>query len=316
MANPSSTSRNRYLQTRLEQTLRQATCQTPLVPLVGRFWPLIASIGVHAALATAVVSRGAISKSQTVSRPLARDIWIGDTLEAAEPAAPTPMNEGEPTRESPRAESPTKDSAPRMRPVAEARPAVQRTAEATDSLAQRILAYRPKSGTAESEKDPDVGRIEVDRGKVGGMAGNEDEQAARGFAKAFTRALPAANTGDPIWGQLPLGPAGFVRVSVTVGADGSIDESRIWDKPHKPPSHLARLVDRTLVLLRGGRFALTNRGAGTETLRLDVTLSERPMESGPLALGFETPSVGSPGRAYFQLASGRFVEAKVAIERR
>ena len=58
-----------------------------------------------------------------------------------------------------------------------------------------------------------------------------------------------------------------------------------------------------------------NGGAGTETLRLDVTLSERPKNDGPLALGFEAPSPGNPGRAYFQLASGRFVEAKVAIER-
>jgi hypothetical protein len=147
------------------------------------------------------------------------------------------------------------------------------------------------------------------------MIHDEGDTPARGFARAFTRALPAANTGDPAWGELPLGPVGFVEVSVTVGADGAIEETKIWNKPRKPPSYLARLVDRTLILLRGGRFALTNGGAGTETLRLDVTLSERAVESGPLALGFEAPSPGNPGRAYFQLASGRFVETKVRIER-
>jgi hypothetical protein len=105
-------------------------------------------------------------------------------------------------------------------------------------------------------------------------------------------------------------------VSVTVDADGTIGDSKVLDRPQKPPSHLARLVERTLILLRGGRFALTNGGVGTETLRLDVTLSERPMANGPLALGFEAPAPGNPGRAYFQLATGRFVEAKVTIERK
>jgi hypothetical protein len=240
-----------------------------------------------------------------------RDIWIGDTLEAAEPAAETSTQETTATVAPTNAHAAESEIAPPAKPVAEAHPVARRAPETEESLAQRILAYRPKSRSAEPEKDIDVGH-----GKAGGMANTDKEAPARGFAKAFTRAVPAANTGDPIWGRLPLGPVGFVRVSVTVGADGAIDESKVLDEPQKPPSHLERLVDRTLILLRGGHFALTNGGAGTETLRLDVTLSERPMESGPLALGFEAPSPGSPGRAYFQLSTGRFVEVKVAIERK
>jgi hypothetical protein len=217
-------------------------------------------------------------------------VWIGDTLEAAEPAAQDAPEENAAARAQP--ESPPAASEPvlRTKPLAVARPVVKPTTD-------------PAGGSAV-------------RAKIGGMAGNETEATARGFAKAFTRAVPAANSGDPVWGELPLGPVGSVRVSVTVGADGAIDDSKVLDKPRKPPPHLARFVDRTLILLRGGRFALTNGGAGTETLRVDVTLSERRMDDGPLALGFEAPSPGSPGRAYFQLASGRLVEAKVAVERR
>jgi hypothetical protein len=287
--------------------------------VASRFWPLIASVGFHGALATALVVHGAVAKLPTLSHTSVRDIWIGETLEAAQSDSTSSTEETAPLHESvpdSPAAPPSNEAVPQpkaAKAVAPLRSVVQRTPDSEDSLAQRILAYRPKSVTTE-EKDTEAGHAEVVRGKTGGMAGKEDDQSARGFAKAFTRALPAANTGDPVWADLPLGHAGFVRVSVTVGADGSIDQVMVLDKPRKPPSHLARLVDRTIILLRGGRFALTNGGAGTETLRLDVTLSERPMESGPLALGFETPTAGNPGRAYFQLASGRFIDTKVSIE--
>jgi hypothetical protein len=280
--------------------------------VVGRFWPLIASFGVHAALATAFMTHGAVAKSPPTPRPVARDVWIGDTLEVAEPAARNSPEESTPSPAHPDVQPATSEPVPRAKPVALARSVVRPLPDPEDSLAQRILAYRPKSGGGAAT---DSASGDVVRAKTGGMAGNESETSARGFAKAFARAVPAANNGDPIWGELPLGPVGFVRVSVTVGADGTIDDSKVWDKPRKPPPHLERFVDRTLILLRGGRFALTGGGAGTETLRLDVTLSERRIDNGPLALGFEAPSPGNPGRAYFQLASGRFVEARVAIER-
>jgi hypothetical protein len=282
------------------------------VVLIRRFWPLIASIGAHAVLATALTAHAAVTKTPQSSHPVSRDIWIGETLEAAGPTAESSIREATPPVEPARVHG-TGESTPREKPVVEARPAVQRTRDGDDSLAARILAYRPKSGDATPEKEPHVGGSGA-AGKVGGMAGSVADAPARGFAKAFTRALPAANNGDPIWGQLPLGPVGSVRVTVTVGTDRTIEDGRVLDKPRKPPLHLARLVDRTLIFLRGGRFALTGGGAGTEILRLDVTLSERAKNDGPLALGFEAPTPGNPGRAYFQLAAGRFVEARVVIE--
>ncbi len=115
-----------------------------------------------------------------------------------------------------------------------------------------------------------------------------------------------------MWEHLGLGDAGFVLVTVTIDDDGGIAQERVHDTPVQPPEYLERLVRRTLMLLRGGRFVLTSARSGAQTLRVDVTVSER--ERGPLALGFEAPSVSRPGHAYFQLASGRLVEAKVRIK--
>jgi hypothetical protein len=281
-----------------------------------RSWPIIASIGVHAGIATGLVMSGVASRSTVDRLSPARDIWIGDTLEVAEPAAARQGPETAAPADAPPATVVAPRSAePKERPR-RAEPAKNDHAEtdALDGLAQRILAYEPKHGESEREAQPEASAGATVRGKNGGM--QADGAPSRGFAKAFTRALPAANSADPIWNQLPLGRVGWVRVSVTVDENGAIAESRVWDKPRKPPVHLSRLVDRTLLLLNGGRFALTHAGAGTETLSVDVTLSERPVENGPLALGFEAPAPGSPGRAYFQLATGRLVEANVSVDDR
>jgi hypothetical protein len=287
-----------------------------------RSWPLVVSLGTHVAIAIALVTSGAASKSIEAPHVPARDIWIGDTLEASEIVNEPRQSEQsvEATHSNEKVEPLPPPRPEPIDPAVHVPEAPAKTAPtnvpAQDSLAQRILAYRPRrESDEESRRASGPAPGDRARGTPGGMR-QEAEAAARGFAKAFARALPVANSGDPIWGELPLGRVGFVRVSVTVDADGAIDRSQVWDKPEKPPSHLTRLVDRTLILLRGGHFALTNGGAGTETLRLDVTLSERPRETGPLALGFEAPSPGTPGRAFFQLASGRFLEAKVTIERR
>jgi hypothetical protein len=73
-------------------------------------------------------------------------------------------------------------------------------------------------------------------------------------------------------------------------------------------------VEHTLLALKGGRFVLSGASTGTQTLRIDVTVSSRAVGNGPLELGFEAPRPGRPGRGYFELPSGRFVEAKVSIE--
>jgi len=140
------------------------------------------------------------------------------------------------------------------------------------------------------------------------------------LAPALTRAIPAAVSADPIWSQLPPGVVGAIEVSISIDGEGAVDEVSI---PTEAPEPLQRLAVRTVSLLRAGRFALTRaRGAGRESLRVEVTLSDpsnpepAPAEGAArreLQLGFEAPSAGRPGRGWFTLASGRHFEATVTV---
>lgn len=287
--------------------------------MLGRFpWTLVVSVCAHSVLAAAFAATRSGARVVEQPTPPERDVWIGATLETT--SQPGNASSG-PMPSPPLTSQSAPDTAapppPKAAPArAEAKPKrVERAAreDPLDALAARILAYSPTTSSARrgpTGKDSD----ELHEEARGGMEGRAENTAARGFAKAFTRALPAANSADPIWNALPLGHVGIVRIAVTIDEDGKLSESAVLEQPRKPPVHLARLVERTILLLQGGRFALTKAGKGTETLRVDVTLSERPMEAGPLALGFEPPGSRSPGRAYFQLSTGRFVEATVTIE--
>lgn len=132
--------------------------------------------------------------------------------------------------------------------------------------------------------------------------------------------MPRAMSGDPLWSSLPLGDAGSFRVSLTLDERGRLSEARSLDE--NPPPQLGHLLERTVLLLRGGLFALSlEGGAGAQTLRISVTLSQgTPSDdldvnpSDTTSLGFEPPRPGHPGRGYFTLASGRHVEARVWLE--
>ena len=283
-------------------------------------WPVCASLGVHGALGGVLLISGATSPPRE-AQVIERDIWIGETLEAVENGRDPSERTTGPASLTPPATPPVHGAdvaSPPPKAAVTPPPAGDRqaTLERHESLAARILSYEPGSskamGAADGKEDPPTSAHKTS----GGMDRIEDVAPTRAFAKAFTRALPAANSGDSIWNQLPIGPVGLVRITVTIGEDGTIADSAVSDTPHKPPVHLARLAERTMLLLEGGRFALPKETKGRETLRVDVTLSDHAILDGPLALGFESPTPGNPGRAYFQLASGRVVDAKVTIEGR
>jgi hypothetical protein len=140
------------------------------------------------------------------------------------------------------------------------------------------------------------------------------------LAGAFARALPAAVSADRAWSRLALGEIGTIELSLRVDGSGKIADVRLRE-PDEAPASLRRLADRTVALLRSGRFALSSAaGAGTETLRVEVVLSQRaPIESASarpqdvLQLGHELPLSDRPGRSYFTLASGRHFEATITI---
>lgn len=176
-----------------------------------------------------------------------------------------------------------------------------------DDLAARILSYHPPAPQAEPGSQ--LARPVASTMGAAGAAG-----PPRQLARAFARAIPAANTNDAIWDRLPLGDAGSIVIDITVDDTGTISDTSIHQKPQHPPKYLEQFVSRTLLALEGGRFVLTGASRGTQTIRVDIALSERAVGDGLLELGFETPRPGHPGRGYFQLPSGRFVEARVTIE--
>lgn len=138
--------------------------------------------------------------------------------------------------------------------------------------------------------------------------------------KAFAKAVTAATHKDPVWDELPLGSAGQIRVVIRVNDSGKIEETKLDEKP-APPKPLVTLVERTLLLLKAGRFALKAEGrAGSETLRIEVTLSAVAAEEDyedprhTVAMGFEPPAPGRAGRSYFVHAAGRRFDAKITVE--
>ncbi|MBW2522559.1 MAG: hypothetical protein JRI23_00220, partial [Deltaproteobacteria bacterium] len=109
-------------------------------------------------------------------------------------------------------------------------------------------------------------------------------------------------------------------IAIVVGDDGRIGEISVTSPGPEP---LQRLVTRTSALLRAGRWELSaGPGAGTESLRIEVTLSERngassrasqPSDRTVLELGFEPPAADKPGRGWFTLSSGRHFDAQVTL---
>ena len=143
----------------------------------------------------------------------------------------------------------------------------------------------------------------------------------RDLAKAFTRALPRAASGDPLWSKLPLGSAGSFHVVIRIDAQRRIADAQPDEKALSPV--LKHLLDRTLLMLRAGQFALDRSDlvSGSEKLHVELAISTRaPSDqidvnpSDTIELGFKPPTHDKPGRGYFTLASGRHVEAKVSIQ--
>jgi hypothetical protein len=84
---------------------------------------------------------------------------------------------------------------------------------------------------------------------------------------------------------------------------------------------MVHLLERTLVLLRSGRFAIAGGVVrrGTEVLELTAYLlqeraDDRYGESDQvLRLDYEAPRAGRPGKAALQLGSGRRLEVLVRL---
>jgi len=219
-----------------------------------------------------------------------------DQGEALPPAPPPP------TPSPPAPAGPPEPPAPPLTPPADHAPS---TAPDHAPSTERAAGSAP-AGAEEPGKESSA----AGRGRRYGAAGGR--RGVRDFARAFTRAVPAAVSADAAWAKLPLGVVGRLEITVEVDDNARIVAHHVEPDDLAPP--LRRIIKRTMPLL-AGEFALSAvDGAGSETMRVEVSLSQRePLAE--LVLGHELPSAGRSGRAYFTLASGRHFEATIVLLR-
>lgn len=143
----------------------------------------------------------------------------------------------------------------------------------------------------------------------------------RRLGYAFTRAIPAATPADDAWRELPAGHVGTIRIELEVDDNNHLGAPKPWHaRPGEPapPAVLQRMVERTLLLLRAGQFALSGSNQpGSERLVIDVTLRDETPDpdASPVVVQkiFSGAVPGSPGSAYFRYGTGRAVHFKVTI---
>jgi hypothetical protein len=286
---------------------------------------LVASALMHAAVALAAGFSGQTLARDTrdaLDRP---DRWGGDTFDidglvarpsvaatvSPPPAAPAPA---EPAQADPPPQAPARESPKAVEPRE-----VAAAAEATKARSPPETTEPHSKATAPPESGAPAAPA---AGTSFGASGLEP--GVRNLGKAFTRALPVGARADAAWFRLPSGAAGGARITITIDDHGRIERAEPLpiEVGARVPSHLARLLDRVVLLLRAGRFALDHgdEPSGRETLRVEAELREgaavdefaEPQHT--VDMGFEPPTRARAGKAWFSYASGRRVELRVTIE--
>lgn len=295
---------------------------------------LCASVGLHGALLVSV-TLAAHLPSPTPPATLPNSVAMpGNALEIEAPtpelasapafpaAEPSPISAEElPTEPRP---APPSEPLPSPSPEAPATKSPRPAATKEPRTAARAPATpTPARKAAPSDGAPTSGSDAAPTGApAAGTFGQEGlAPGVRRLGYAFTRAIPAATPADPAWRDLPAGHVGTIHIQLSVDSDNRLGAVERWRaRPGEPPAPavLERLVERTLLLLRAGQFALSGSNhPGTERLTIDVTLRDEAAEDeatdNVVQKRFEGASPGRPGKAYFRYGTGRAFEAKVTV---
>lgn len=270
-----------------------------------------ASLLLHGAIAALLLVHAHLSAAGSIS-----EVWGGETLEIDGFAAASDAHGAPPRADAPEPKpvsSPQATTAPTSLAVRDPAPEVA-PSERVARPARPVTGAMPASGGEAAPQSGDAGG-----GESGRTQGTQDADASvRNLAKAFTRAIPFGTRADPIWKTLPLGPAGSMTVVFELGEDGQIVSAKPKEKDVAPA--LRSLLERTLILLRMGRFAPeTSNHPGKEVLRVEAVLGAAAVDSTygdsdqAMSLTYEAPTRRHPGRAAFQLGNGRRLDVRVTI---
>jgi outer membrane biosynthesis protein TonB len=295
---------------------------------------LVVSLALHASLVLSFVA-GRQLTTRTTSLPESVAM-PGNAIEveaptpelAAVPASPEPAPEPEAATNPVDVRSlPTEAVAPA--PDAAQTPTVPKPAPARPHVEPRPRAEtEPKKPApvraANDSAAPQAGSdAPTSATPASGTFGQEGlAPGVRRLGYAFTRAIPAATPADGAWQELPAGHVGTIRIELDVDESNRLGALKRWQaRPGEPPppAALQRLVERTLILLRAGQFALSGSNhPGSERLTIDVTLRDEAADadSAPgdvVQKKFDGAAPGRPGKAYFRYGSGRAFEARVTV---
>ncbi|HEY6725805.1 MAG TPA: hypothetical protein VI197_17340 [Polyangiaceae bacterium] len=142
-------------------------------------------------------------------------------------------------------------------------------------------------------------------------------------AKAFTRAVPRIASADKVWHGLAIGAAGSAVFEIQVDARGKVvGQGTVLDKP-APAQHLARIVGRTVLLLRNQTFAASAEGGppANQRFELSAVIRQVPALEDSFAEPEDLRQIGRlveptrvrPGKANFTFNSGRQVELTLRL---
>ena len=289
---------------------------------------LLLSVGLHAAFLLLPLVGGL--RDAPAPKPVVLPSSVAMQGNSIEVEAPTPELAGTPERSAatpePAAATPELAARPepavaephrapkpaaRPRPAERARPAMRST--------PRPAAATPASG---AEAPASGAEAPTSGAPAAGTFGQEGlAPGVRRLGYAFTRAIPAASPADSAWRDLPAGHVGTIRIELAVDESNRLGALKRWQaRPGEPapPAALERMVERTLILLRAGQFALSGSNQpGSERLVIDVWLRDEAAEDDAVTdvvqKKFDGASPGHPGKAYFRYGTGRAFEAKVTV---
>ncbi len=301
----------------------------------GPWGPLALSALLHAGLALMGAAVLTALPAPAVHAPH-RDAWAGNTFQIdglvneRGGTQPPPVARAEPAPPPRAAAAPPATGAPVLATTVPHAPIAPAPAPGHSAAPAAAAASHPPP--AASSRPAPRATPDLSRAMASAADGSDPAQGGqfgaagvlpgvRDLGKAFTRALPRAAAGDPLWSQLPLGSAGGFHVVIQIDGQRRIESAKPDEKSLAPV--LQHLLDRTVLMLKAGQFALDRSDvtSGSEKLHVELTISMRaPSDqidvdpTDTVELGFKPPTHDKPGRGYFTLASGRHVEAKVTIE--
>ncbi len=178
----------------------------------------------------------------------------------------------------------------------------------------------PSSASAATSGSAAAPSGSASAGAGSGDAPGEGEGHAKkapNLAERFTHELPRYAHAIEGWDAIQDGPAGSIRATLVLDADGKIVQSEdpVPSKP-PPPAELAEAVRR---VAKGLRMTMALPGHPVAAGKLEITVSARVEHGAPqpkpdeLGLGREEFK-GKKGRSWFWLRSGLKVTFDVTIE--